>query len=114
MADFRIQANNPELQQMFRQGEQAAPKIRKPDELEGLQQATGEVSFRESVRNFVYDVDATQKDAAEKTQLFMAGEISNIHDVMIAVEKASTSFQLLMELRNKMLDSYQEIKRMSV
>jgi len=33
---------------------------------------------------------------------------------MVAVEKAGTSFQLLMELRNKMLDAYQELKRMSL
>ncbi|MBW7995065.1 MAG: flagellar hook-basal body complex protein FliE [Candidatus Glassbacteria bacterium] len=114
MADFRIQANRPELQQMFRQSEQIAPRVKQPDELRGLEQSTGEISFRESIRNFVHDVDNMQKDAAEKTQLFMAGEISNVHDVMIAVEKANTSFQLLMELRNKMLDAYQEIKRMSV
>ena len=44
----------------------------------------------------------------------MAGEISDVHDVMMAVEKAGTSFQLLMEMRNKMMDAYQEIKRMSI
>ncbi len=114
MADFRIQSGSPELQRMFRQDEQIAPRGRKPDELQGLEQSTGEVSFRESISTFIHDVDATQKDAANKTKLFMAGEINNIHDVMVAVEKASTSFQLLMELRNKMLDAYKEIKRMSV
>ena len=36
------------------------------------------------------------------------------HDVMIAVEKASTSMQLTMAVRNKLLDAYQEINRMSV
>jgi len=116
MADFRIQANRPELQQMFRQNEQIAPGANRSAANQDLElaQSTGEVSFRDSIRTFVYDVDGMQKDAAEKTKLFMAGEISNIHDVMVAVEKASTSFQLLMELRNKMLDAYQEIKRMSV
>ena len=116
MADFRIQANRPELQQMFRQNDLMPPGVQKAGENEQmeLEEKTGEVSFRDSIRNFVYDVDGMQKDAAEKTQLFMAGEISNVHDVMVAVEKASTSFQLLMELRNKMLDAYQEIKRMSV
>ncbi len=114
MADFRIQANRPELQQLFRQNEQIAPQVRKQEGIDEPQQGTGELSFRESVRNFVHDVDASQKDAAEKTRLFMAGEISNVHDVMVAVEKASTSFQLMMELRNKMMDAYSEIKRMSV
>ena len=44
----------------------------------------------------------------------IAGEISDVHDVMVAVEKATTSFQLLMELRNKFLDAYQEVKRMQI
>ncbi len=110
MADFRIQANRPEL----RLDEQIAPRPLKQDTLKELGQSTGEISFRESIRHFVYDVDSAQKDAGEKTRMFMAGDISNIHDVMVAVEKASTSFALLMELRNKMLDAYQEIKRMSV
>ncbi|MEA2064301.1 MAG: flagellar hook-basal body complex protein FliE [Gemmatimonadota bacterium] len=73
-----------------------------------------EISFRESMYNFVHDVDGMQKDAAGKVQDFMAGEISDVHDVMLAVEKAGTSFQLMMELRNKFLDAYQEIKRMPV
>jgi len=55
-----------------------------------------------------------QKEASTKVQDFIAGEISDVHDVMVAVEKASTSFQLLMELRNKFLDAYQELKRMQV
>lgn len=116
MADFRIQADRPELQQMFRQNEQTAPGIERAREnmQRELENRTGELSFRDSIKNFIYDVDGMQKDADEKTKLFMAGEISNIHDVMVAVEKANTSFQLLMELRNKMLDAYQEIKRMSV
>jgi len=73
-----------------------------------------EVSFQESIKNFIYDVDKLQEISKGKIEDFIAGEISDVHEVMIAVEKASTSFQLLMELRNKMLDAYQEIKRMSV
>ncbi|MBN2288689.1 MAG: flagellar hook-basal body complex protein FliE [Candidatus Glassbacteria bacterium] len=83
----------------------------------GLQtgdQQPKEISFRDSVRNFVHDVDGMQKDAGKKVQDFIAGEISDVHDVMVAVEKANTSFQLLMELRNKFLDAYQEIKRMQI
>ena len=55
-----------------------------------------------------------QKDSAQKMQDFIAGEITDVHDVMIAAEKAGTSFQLLMEMRNKMMDAYNEIKHMSV
>lgn len=112
MADFSISPFRPEVPLLEgRLHQPSQPQTR------GLNPETGqpkEISFRESVRNFVHDVDGMQKDAGEKVQDFIAGEISDVHDVMIAVEKASTSFQLLMELRNKFLDAYQEIKRMQV
>ena len=76
MADFRIQSNSPELQRMFRQNQEFTPRIQKQDELKDLQQSTGEVSFRESVKNFIHDVDSSQKEAAEMTKLFMAGILS--------------------------------------
>ncbi|RKY86908.1 flagellar hook-basal body complex protein FliE, partial [candidate division KSB1 bacterium] len=44
----------------------------------------------------------------------LTGEIKDVHDVMVAVEKANTSFELMMEIRNKMLDAYREIMRMQV
>ena len=112
MADFSITPFRPEVPLL-------EDRLRKPSQPQtrGLEAEAGEpkeISFRESVRNFIHDVDGMQKDAGEKVQDFIAGEISDVHDVMIAVEKASTSFQLLMELRNKFLDAYQEIKRMQV
>jgi flagellar hook-basal body complex protein FliE len=44
----------------------------------------------------------------------VTGEASDLHDVMIAVEKARTSFDLLMEIRNKTMDMYREVMRMSI
>jgi len=42
------------------------------------------------------------------------GEAVDLHDVMVAVEKAKTSFELLMEIRNKTVSAYQELMRMQV
>jgi flagellar hook-basal body complex protein FliE len=115
MPDFRIEPFRPELPQI-KQGAATPTTPREP--VEGMPLPGGlppeEVSFRDSVKNFISDVDKLQKISKTKIEDFIAGEISDVHEVMIAVEKASTSFQLLMELRNKMLDAYQEIKRMSV
>ena len=44
----------------------------------------------------------------------VSGEATDLHEVMIAVEKARTSFDLLMEIRNKTIDVYREIMRMQV
>lgn len=42
------------------------------------------------------------------------GEASNLHEVMIHIEEAKLSFQLLAQVRNKMLEAYQEVMRMQV
>jgi len=110
MADFRIEAFPPELPRLPQLGQIQPPSPLGEKELVSRQ----ELSFREAIKNFIHDVDRLQKESGKKIEDFMAGEISNVHEVMIAVEKAATSFQLLMELRNKMLDAYQELKRMSV
>lgn len=114
MADYRILPFAPE--QPFAQPRALKPgTILQPEERGGESPfQPKEMSFRETIRNFIRDVDSMQKDSSKKIQDFMAGEISDVHDVMMAVEKAGTSFQLMMELRNKMMDAYQEIKRMSV
>jgi flagellar hook-basal body complex protein FliE len=44
----------------------------------------------------------------------VGGEAVDLHEVMIAVEKARTSFDLLMEIRNKTIEAYREIMRMQV
>ena len=60
------------------------------------------------------DVNELQADAGEHVEKLLTGEIKDVHDVMIAVEKAGTSFELMMELRNKMIDAYREVMRMQV
>jgi flagellar hook-basal body complex protein FliE len=44
----------------------------------------------------------------------VSGEAVDLHEVMIAAEKARTSFDLLMEIRNKTVEAYREIMRMQV
>lgn len=63
---------------------------------------------------FLESVNAAQFQAdALKNELATGGDVE-LHDVMIAAEKAGISVQLTMQLRNKLLDAYQEIMRMSV
>lgn len=47
-------------------------------------------------------------------QALASGETKNLHEVMIAMEKASISFQFMSSVRNKALEAYQEVMRMSV
>ena len=52
--------------------------------------------------------------ADELVRKLALGEVDNVHQVMIALDQARLSFQLLTQVRNKLLDSYQDILRMSV
>jgi flagellar hook-basal body complex protein FliE len=66
------------------------------------------------LREFIGDVNDSQHKSAEATEKLIKGEPVDIHDVMISAEKAKTSFQLLLELRNKALDLYREAIRIQV
>jgi flagellar hook-basal body complex protein FliE len=70
--------------------------------------------FDNLLTNLVENVKETQKESSELTKQFILGEDVELHEVMIAGEKAKTSFQLLMEIRNKTVDMYKELTRISV
>jgi flagellar hook-basal body complex protein FliE len=71
-------------------------------------------SFGETLNQAVRDVNALQGEAGKAVQRLVSGEETDIHNVMVAVEKAKTSFDLLMEIRNKTIEAYREIMRMQV
>ena len=71
-------------------------------------------TFSETLKGFIKDVNVLQKEAGKSVEKLLTGEIKDVHDVMVAVEKAGTSFELMMEIRNKMIDAYHEILRMQV
>jgi len=73
-----------------------------------------EASFKETLDSFLHDVNNLQRDAEASTQRLMTGDLENIHQMMLAMEEANTSFQLMMEMRNKILDAYREVMRMQV
>ncbi|NUO17853.1 flagellar hook-basal body complex protein FliE [bacterium] len=71
-------------------------------------------SFGDTLSNFIGNVNAMQVQAGEKTQQFATGQIQDIHEVMAAVEEASISMALLLEIRKKALEGYQELMRTPV
>ncbi|TAL67298.1 MAG: flagellar hook-basal body complex protein FliE [Bacteroidetes bacterium] len=68
--------------------------------------------FSDTLKELIDDTNTLQVQSADLTERMIKGEPVDIHDVMIASEKAKTSFQLLMEIRNRFLDMYREISRM--
>jgi len=85
---------------------------------EGIQKKNslkpGEKSFDNTLKGFINEVNKLQKDAGESIDKLAAGEINDVHDVMVAVEKASTSFELMMKIRNKILEAYRDVMRTQV
>jgi flagellar hook-basal body complex protein FliE len=71
-------------------------------------------SFSNFLGNMVNDVSAKQVEAGAAMKGVIAGNGVPLHQAMIAVEEASVSFQLMVEVRNRLLESYQELMRMQV
>jgi len=71
-------------------------------------------SFASMFGRMVSDVNAKQNAATEAMGALQSGQKVPLHQTVIAMEEASVSFQLMVEVRNRLLESYQEIMRMSI
>ncbi len=71
-------------------------------------------SFGETLSQAVSQLQHLQQEADLSIQSLAAGEDIDIHEVMIAIEKASLALELPLQVRNKLVESYQEIMRMQI
>ena len=71
-------------------------------------------SFGGILRTFIKDVNGLQVKSGQEVVKLATGETSNIHQVMVASEEAGIATSLLLEIRNKMIEGYQEVMRMQV
>ena len=70
--------------------------------------------FSDVLGEMVRDVQGRQTAASSAMNGVLTGEGVPLHEAVLASEEASISFQLLVEIRNKLLESYQELMRMQV
>jgi flagellar hook-basal body complex protein FliE len=75
---------------------------------------SGEKSFGQFLTDAIGDVNALQQNAGQMVQKFAAGGQMDVHQVMIALEQASTAMALTVQVRNKLVEAYQEIMRTQV
>ena len=68
--------------------------------------------FSDVLKNAVNTVDSLHNNAATQVGNLLQGGGGDMNDVMIAVEKADVSFQLMMQVRNKIVSAYQDIEKM--
>jgi len=71
-------------------------------------------SFAETLENAIQSVNQLQKAADKSAQDLATGRTDNVQDVMIAAEKADIALKVMVQVRNKIVDAYQEIMRMQV
>ncbi len=64
--------------------------------------------------NFVGDVAQKQAAATDAVTGLLSGKNVSLHQAMISMEEANVSFQMMVEVRNRLLDSYQELMRMQI
>jgi flagellar hook-basal body complex protein FliE len=74
--------------------------------------AVGKSSFGDLVNNFIEQTNNAQLNSDASIKDFAAGKTDNVQQVVMAMANADMSFQLFMELRNKLIDSYNELIRM--
>jgi flagellar hook-basal body complex protein FliE len=74
----------------------------------------GASSFGEQFLKMIKDVDGEMKQAESIAEAFAAGEHNNIHETMLAAERATIAFRLVGSVRNKMIEAYQTVLRMNV
>jgi len=86
-----------------------------PQEAPGIRRsgAAGD-PFGNMIGQLVNEVDAKGKTSAAETNKLMLGETDNIHQSMIAMQESGLAFTLLVEVRNKLVQSFQELMKMPV
>lgn len=80
----------------------------------GIDSAPTGGTFASTLGNMVAEVSGKQAAASEAVAGLATGAGVPLHKAVIAMEEASVSFQLMVEVRNKLLESYQELMRMQV
>ncbi len=84
-----------------------------PQKPDGDKKAEGS-AFGAVLKDAIKDINSLQNDADKAIANVQLEDAGSVHDAMIALEKAGISFQVMMQVRNKILDAYQEVMRMQV
>lgn len=71
-------------------------------------------SFQSVLLDSLNEVNRLQAEADAGVQRLLTGQSDNVAEVMNAVNKAGIAFDLLMEIRNKLVESYKQIEQMQV
>ncbi len=80
----------------------------------GTKDGRASEDFGQMLKESIDRVNSLQKEAESAIKGLAKGELKNVHDAMIAIEKANVSFNLMLQVRNKLVQAYEEIMRMQI
>lgn len=74
----------------------------------------GGPSFKDTMAKALAEVNQITADADQSIEKYMTGQTDNVGEVMSAVQKADLAFSALQQIRNKLVEAYQEIQQMRI
>ena len=87
------------------------PPVTKPEV--GQAQEAGP-SFKDFLKDSINEIQQLQTAADDTIGKLMTGEISNVSEAMVAIEKANAAFLTMLQVRNKIISAYDQIQRIQV
>ncbi len=84
------------------------------EDMSSLPKTNGTGSFADTLQTAIGSVNELQKTSDKSMQNLATGRTDNIADVMMAAEKADIALRLMVQVRNKIIDAYQEVMKMQV
>lgn len=84
------------------------------DEVNDSKNDNKDISFGDYLKDALDKVNDLQVQSEEYKKLSATGELDNLHDVSIAAEKAGIALDLLLSVRNKIVEAYKEIMRIQI
>src|SRR5688500_17887319 len=76
--------------------------------------SAGASSFADALKSSIDEVSRLQQDASQAVQDLATGRTEDVTGVMTAVEKSDIAFKMLLAIRAKLMDAYEEIKNISI
>lgn len=106
------------LRQQIMERSQLLQQVKAPEATQGAQRpqaGSGPAgSFTESLKGALDNVNASQQKASAISEAYEKGEVVDVAKVMLARQEAGVAFEATLQVRNKLLNAYQDIMRMGV
>lgn len=84
------------------------------NENEDVHNPVGKTEFQDLIEKGIKEVNVGARDAEKASMELASGKNSNIHETMLAVTKAELGFNMMVQMRNKVIEAYQEVMRMQI